>query len=72
MTERPLTIRQRHALVMLPGTYRWTLSSMPSLARRGLVERTSTVEHGRRVLGWRLTEAGEAKAAEIRAELRRG
>lgn len=70
MSARALTERQQAALIMLPNVYSWTEGSMPSLARRGLVERYSTVTRGRRYNDWRLTEAGHSEAARIRESKR--
>lgn len=62
MAERPLTAQQERRLV-IAATYGITQSiegSMPSLARRGLMERS-------RVAGWRVTEAGRAEVDRIQA-----
>ncbi len=68
MSGRQLTERQKRALIMMPSIYRWTEGSLPSLAGRGLVERYTYTEHGRRVINWRLTEAGKPIAAALRQE----
>jgi hypothetical protein len=70
MTERPLTKRQQNALIMMPNVYLWTEGSLPSLLRRGLVERERVVEHGRAHWAWRLTEAGAEVADALRAARR--
>ena len=72
MAERPLTKKQQSALIMMPNVYRWTEGSLPSLLRRGLVERVRVVEHGRGYWDWRLTEAGAEEAQAIHAARRAG
>ena len=70
MPERPLTKKQKTALIMMPGVYQWTQGSLPSLERRGLVERFRHTEYGRSVVDWRLTEAGAEMSATLRAASR--
>ena len=71
MTDRPLTKKQETALIMMPGIYRWTQGSLPSLERRGLVERFRHTKYGRSVVDWRLTEAGTAEAQALRSARRK-
>jgi DNA-binding HxlR family transcriptional regulator len=70
MAERPLTKKQKAALIMMPGVYRWTQGSLPSLERRGLVERYRHTEYGRSYVDWRLTEAGAEMSDTLRAASR--
>jgi hypothetical protein len=67
---RPLTEKQKRALIMMPSVYLWTQGSLPSLAARGLVERFHYTEGGRRWHDWRLTEAGTAERDRLVAERR--
>lgn len=65
----PLTGQQERRLVIAAyhGVTGTVERSAPSLARRGLMERWRHVEHGRSVVDWRVTDAGHAEAARIRA-----
>ena len=69
MTDRPLSEQQERRLVL--AARGWisssTARSMPSLERRGLVERYWEKCNGRRVYNWRATDAGRAEAERIRA-----
>jgi|HubBroStandDraft_2_1064218.scaffolds.fasta_scaffold12081_6 hypothetical protein len=69
MAERPLTDQQERRLVIAAGfgVTQSIKGSMPSLARRGLMERYRFTEAGRSFAGWRVTEAGVAEVTRIQA-----
>ncbi len=72
MTARPLSRQQETRLVLAAAGFisSGTERSMPSLARRGLVEKYWETYNGRRCYNWRVTEAGRAEAQQIRARER--
>jgi DNA-binding MarR family transcriptional regulator len=69
MTERPLSKQQETRLVLAARGFisSSTERSMPSLARRGLVEKYWETYNGRRCYNWRVTDAGHAEARRISA-----
>jgi DNA-binding MarR family transcriptional regulator len=69
MTERPLSEQQERRLVLAAHGFisSSTERSMPSLEKRGLVEKYSETYNGRRCYNWRVTDAGRAEAERIRA-----
>lgn len=69
---RPLTEQQQRRLCTAAfyGITSQVERSLPSLEKRGLVERYRHTEHGRSIVDWRVTDTGLAEAKRIRAAQR--